>query len=125
MIAKLVIRLIRTTAEVLSPHHSDRDYHLDGDHTFEQHIDPILELKSPSRVKPKGKPPGAKNKKRSQTETGLDYSTRREPSRFEYEERKDKSKNTSVKNSDLSKRQRKAYGRKHILIVVKVKRGKR
>lgn len=77
MIAKLVIRLIRNTAEVLSPHHSDRDYHLDGDHTFEQHIDPILELKSPSRVKPKGRPPGAKNKKRSQTEAGLDDSTRR------------------------------------------------
>lgn len=92
MIAKLVIRLIRNTAEVLSPHHSDRDYHLDGDHTFEQHIDPILELKSPSRVKPKGRPPGAKNKKRSQTEAGLDDSTRREPSRFEYEERKDKRK---------------------------------
>lgn len=70
------------------------------------------ELTSPLRVKPKGRPAGAKNKKRSQTEAGLDDSTRRELSRFEYEEGKDKSKNTLVKKSDLSKRRRKDQGRK-------------
>lgn len=98
--------MIYDTAKVLFSHH------LDEDHTFEQRIDPILELKSPLRVKPKGRPPGAKNKKRSQTEAGLDDSTRRELSRFEYEEGKDKSKNTLVKKSDLSKRRRKDQGRK-------------
>lgn len=94
------------TAKILSSHH------LDKDHTFEQQIDSILELKSPLRVKPKGRPPGAKNKKRSQTEAGLDNSTRRKLSRFEYKERKDKSKNTLVKKSDLSKKQRKKQDRK-------------
>lgn len=92
MIAKLVIRLIRNITQVLSPHHSDGRHHSDGDLTFQQHIDPILELKSPSRVKPKDRPRGAKNKKRSQTEAELDDPTRCEPSRFEYEEGKDKSK---------------------------------
>ncbi len=48
-------------------------------------IDPILELKSPSRVKPKGQTPGAKNKKRWGAQAGLDQSTRHEPSRFEHE----------------------------------------
>ncbi len=107
MIANLIIRLNRDTVEVLSSHHSD------GDHTFQQHIDPILELKSPLRVKPKGSPPGAKNKKRSQTEAGLDDSTRRELSRFEYEEGKDNSKEALVKKSDLSKKQKKGQGKKH------------
>ena len=49
-------------------------------------IDSILELKSPSRVKPKGRPSGAKNKKRSRAQAGLDESTHPEPSRFEHEE---------------------------------------
>ena len=47
-------------------------------------IDPILELKSPSKVKPKGLP-GAKNKKRSGAQAGLDESTHHELSRFEHE----------------------------------------
>lgn len=100
------MRLIRDTVEVLSSQHSD------GDHTFQQHIDPILELISPLRVKPKGRLPGAKNKKRSQTEAGLDDSTCRKLSRFEYEEGKDNSKEALVKKLDLSKKQ-KSQGKKH------------
>lgn len=107
MIPNLIIRLNRDTVEVLSSHH------LDGDHTYQQHIDPILELKSPLRVKPKGRPLGAKNKKRSQTEAGLDDSTCRELSRFKYEEEKNNSKEALVKKSDLSKKQKKYQGKKH------------
>ena len=43
-------------------------------------------MKSTSKVKPKGRPSGAKNKKRSRGQAGLDESTRREPSRFEHDE---------------------------------------
>lgn len=59
VIAKLVIRLIRNIIEILS------SYHLDGDHTFNQHIDSIFELKSSLKIKLKGRPSDAKNKKRS------------------------------------------------------------
>lgn len=92
MIAKLVIRVIHNITQVLSPHHSDGRYHSNRDLTFQQHIDPILELKSPSRVKPKDRLRGAKNKKRSQTEAELDDLTRCKLSMFEYKEGKDKSK---------------------------------
>ena len=82
-------------------------HYLDKNHTFEQRIDLILELKSPLKVKPKGRPPGTKNKKHFQIEAGLDNFTRYELSKFEYKEEKDKSKNTLIKKLDLSKRQRK------------------
>lgn len=63
-------------------------------------------------MKPKGRPPGAKNKKRSQTKAGLDDSTCRELSRFEYEG-EDNSKEALVKKSDLSKKQKKGQDNKH------------
>ncbi len=44
-----------------------------------------MELQSPVKVKPKGRPPGAKNKKQSIPQVDLEGSTRRDPSRFEYE----------------------------------------
>ena len=45
-----------------------------------------MEFKSPSQIKTKGRPPGAKNKKRSSVEAELgESSTRRDPSRFEYD----------------------------------------
>lgn len=126
MIAKFIIRLIRNTAKVLSSHHSN------GDHTFEQHIDPILELKSPLRVKPKDRSPDTKNKKRSQAEAGLDDFTRHKPSRFEYEEGKDTSKNALVKKLDLrnllkikKKRQSKGQGGKGSTSNIHSKGGKK
>ena len=47
-------------------------------------IDPILEVRAPLKVKTKGRPPGATNK-RTRREIEFDDSTRRELSRFEHE----------------------------------------
>lgn len=92
--AKLLIRSSHNAVENLPFSHSNRDQ------DFEQQIDPIFKLKSPLRVKPKGRPPGAKNKKRSHIEAGLDDSTCREPSSFEHEERIEKSKKGLGKKLD-------------------------
>ena len=60
--------------------------HTDYNHEFQPEINPLLEIKSPSQIKTKGRPPGAKNKKRSSAEPELgESSTRRDPSRFEHE----------------------------------------
>lgn len=44
----------------------------------------------------------AQNKNRPQAEAGLDNSTRRKPSRFEYEKRREKIKKALVKQVDLN-----------------------
>lgn len=60
--------------------------HTDYNHEFQTEINPFLEIKSPSQIKTKGRPPGAKNKKRSSAEAELgETSTRQDPSRFEHE----------------------------------------
>ena len=117
MITKLVIRLIRDTAKVLSSHRSDED------HTFEQHIDLILKLKSPLRVKPKGRSPGTKNKKSSQTEAGLDDSTRRELSRLSMKKERIRAKTPWSKSRIYAKDRGKVKEENVILVVVKVKGG--
>ncbi len=106
-------------------------FHHNPDHVSRVHensdpftqIDPILELKSPSKVKPKGRPPGAKNKKRSGAQAGLDESTRREPSRFEHEKAREnhltrvigeKSSTAAVSKKEKAKRM-KTCGAKKVL----------
>ena len=49
-------------------------------------IDPIFIIQNPLRAKTKGRLPDALNKKRTIQEAEFEDSTRREPSRFEYEE---------------------------------------
>lgn len=49
------------------------------------------------KVKPKGRPPGAKNKKRSIAQVDLEGSTRRDSSRFEHEA---KVRKTGTKSQD-------------------------
>ena len=66
-----------------NPNHISKLY--ENSDPFTQ-IDLILELKLPSRIKPKRRPSGAKNKKQSGAQAGLDESTRPEPSRYEHEE---------------------------------------
>ena len=86
-------------------------------------IDPTLELKSPSRVKPKGRPSGAKNKKQSGAQAGLDESIRREPSRFEHEEAQeshstgvvDKNSSTAATSKKRKAKQMKSHGKKEVL----------
>ncbi|MCJ1425828.1 hypothetical protein MMC29_003728, partial [Sticta canariensis] len=48
-------------------------------------IDIVCIIRNPSKVKIKGRPPGAPNK-RTVSQANLNNSTRREPSRFEYAE---------------------------------------
>ena len=55
---------------------------------FELEINPILELKSPTKIKIKGCPTGAKNKKSTRADAGLSkISTWRDLSSFEYKAR--------------------------------------
>lgn len=71
----------------VSPHHSISDdaiKTLPGD--FDDNLDPLLQVRNPVVTKPKGRPPGALNKKRTAHEAEFENSTRRQPSRFEYEE---------------------------------------
>ena len=51
-------------------------------------IEPLLLIRDPNIVKPKGRPPGALNKDRKRTAAQAEFetSTRREPSRFEHQE---------------------------------------
>lgn len=60
-------------------------------------VDPIIELQSPAKFKPKRRPPGAKNKKRSVTQADLERSTPRDPSRFEHEA---KTRKTGTRGQD-------------------------
>lgn len=53
---------------------------------FHTDIDPVLQVRDPAMIKPKGRPPDALNKKRTAQEAHFEDSTRRLPSRFEYEE---------------------------------------
>lgn len=49
-----------------------------------------MKLQSFAKVKPKKQPPGAKNKKESICQIDLERPTWRDPSRFEYEAKKNK-----------------------------------
>lgn len=68
----------------------------------------------------------AQNKNRSQAEDGLDNSTRRKPSRFEYEKRSEKIKKALVKQPDLINISKIKDKRKEkTRVMVMKKRGKR
>lgn len=68
-------------------HGSLRDATPRSDHAPDQEpIDPLLFIRDPLRIKPKGRPPGALSKKRTAREAEFEDSTRREPSRFEFSE---------------------------------------
>lgn len=49
-------------------------------------VEPHLLVLNPDKIKPKGRPPGASNKKRTKRQAQFEDSTQRDPSRFEYQE---------------------------------------
>lgn len=74
---------------------------------LQQAVEPIFELQSPAKVKPKGRLPGAKNKKRSVAQADLERSTeRRNLSRFEHEAKTEKAGMRSQDNTRAKGRQR-------------------
>lgn len=65
--------------------HAVSDHDDDNCESYPQTLDPLLQVRDPSRIKPKGRPAGALNKKRTAREAEFEDSTCREPSRFEYD----------------------------------------
>lgn len=65
-----------------------------------------MKLQSSAKVKPKGRPPGAKNKKQSISQVDLEGSTRQDPFRFKYEAKGRRTGKESQGNIHVKKRKR-------------------